>query len=1040
MYKGYFELGGAEIGNTMRAYGYSRSGSCPIHWLKTDHCETISDLTDARPYTLDSIYLAPWYDPDRADESSRFYGVSVIGIDGAEDSTRSAAVVERVDDGGKITGYRHSSREVRVRTFLSAKGQDALSYGMTWLRQTLEPGSCSMHGTACGLADFSYFIDCPPERGDHDTFSAWATVNTNLATNPSFETTGGAVEVRRNLIVDPAPGVGNGWGAGNFGTTGVGTGALVAGATPDGLGSGYVKTWTTASTNNTNASLDMGGSSGTLTNGTPLPASTAYSASLWFRAGVAGTYNFLAIERVDATTNASINTLESKALAAGQWYRFSGTRTSGATVTSVRLSINQVDASVSPIGTTWAAARAMVESVPIIGTYFDGATQVKLRRNLSTNPRLAADATTWGAGSLGATAARVAVSDLPDFAWAFGTASSNLPLSNQGRIFQSAFPVIIGTQYTLSAWVKSSGPGNFYARGDAAGGTGTIQGSVAVVGSSAWQRVSVTFTATEAFARPSLAVTPAGATGSVLMMTGVLLEAAPSMGTYFDGATVNGSIPGMNTAWDGTANASASYMYDADFTTAWAGTANASASLLNGTVVIDSVPGSFAYTSSVISSTQWDSTGTKSLRIIPKGPAAWDSFYQLGGYAATNFIPGKTYTVLAKMRLTGAQTGPLYGNARAIEALTNVAVIAVSNQAPNAAGETILRTTFTVPLGVTWAAVRIWNGAYMGGGDVWVDDLLIVEGAYDGDYFDGSTADPAPPAGIPEPIEQYVWSGTADASTSLDQTRTYVPVPYTDLEYRAQVEPYRRLLHGVACISGPMITQEFKSADESHVAYMVEFTLLAENPFIYTIPKPVPLGAPITGIIQDVPYNLVPYPSMELASGTVEVARNYSLNPSAETDVSSWATVADGTVITTAMTALTRSTTIASVGAASARTAFTATGASTGSPWFGVQQDVAIPDPLKRYSINMWGFAAINSGTAVMGTIAITAFWRAAGATLRTDVIGSMPASGGPLSLANILPPPTATSVIVRAQLNMTSYASGAVVYLYSDALAVTNP
>jgi hypothetical protein len=33
----------------------------------------------------------------------------------------------------------------------------------------------------------------------------------------------------------------------------------------------------------------------------------------------------------------------------------------------------------------------------------------------------------------------------------------------------------------------------------------------------------------------------------------------------------------------------------------------------------------------------------------------------------------------------------------------------------------------------------MWNGALVGGGDVWWDDLIMVQGTYTGDYFDGSS-------------------------------------------------------------------------------------------------------------------------------------------------------------------------------------------------------------------------------------------------------------------------------------------------------------
>ena len=610
-----------EVANSARSYGYGHSADCPISWLKKDQCDTLADLTDALPYTINNITLAPWYDPDRDDVSRRFYGAALLSIDGVEDSTRSAALIERVGDGGKITGYRHGSREIRVRTFLTAKGLDALSYGMMWMRQSLEPGSCGMHDTECGLADMGYFIDCPPKRGYHDTYTDWTSQRSNRVLNPNFEV------------------------------------------------------------NTTNWSAGNGGG-------------VSRDTSL-FHSGIAS-----------------------------------------------------------------------------------------LRLTVGLNP--------------------------PFYA------TTNVSTAS-------------GAVYTASAWVYSTVARNVQIVASP-GGSGTVT----AIAANTWTRVSATFTASS-----------------------------------------------LTTAIQVTA---------------------------------------------------------------------------LTGTAALN-----------------------------------------------------------------------------------IDDVLVESSADVNDYFDGDSIAPPPPAEVPDPISRYRWAGTASNSVSIYETRQWTPVPYTNEEYADQVEPWVRHLHDVACISGPMVTQEMKSSDGMHFGYVVEFTLQAENPFIYSKNKATDLGQPTTAVIQDVTYNLMPYPSMELSSGTVEVARNYAANPSVETDASSWATYVDGTAILTGNVVGSRSTSLASVGTASYRVAFTAPSAGTNG-LFGGQQEVTIPDATLRYSINIWASAASGGGTSSITNLRYFAYWRAAGSTLRTDDLGTQPAGGGPVSVASILPPSGATSVIVRAYATMASWALGAVVYVYLDALNVSNP
>ncbi|QGH76575.1 minor tail protein [Microbacterium phage Antares] len=295
---------------------------------------------------------------------------------------------------------------------------------------------------------------------------------------------------------------------------------------------------------------------------------------------------------------------------------------------------------------------------------------------------------------------------------------------------------------------------------------------------------------------------------------------------------------------------------------------------------------------------------------------------------------------------------------------------------------------------------------------------------------------------LPDGTERrYSWAGAASASASIEESRYSVLRPQTDEEYQASVNGHVRYLHDVAAISGPLIVNTLQAGD--FYAYEVEMVFAAERPWVFGVTRDIELPPTVPLVIQDIPYNLFPAPSAELASGDVVASRNLSTNPSVETNATGWTTVADGAAIVGANVAGARSTALAAVGAASYRALFTAPSASaspTGA-WFGAQQEVAITDPLERHSVNIWAALVPLAGASVPAGIDVQAYWRSAtNVTLRTDSLGVIPNEGGFVSASSILPPPGATSVIIRARGLMTSWANGATVQLFADALAVTVP
>lgn len=165
MWKGYFSLGGLELANTARLLGYARSSGCPAGWFTAEVCDGfLNAIGKDGGYSYLEISDAPWYDPDIPDRSSRFLGVQILSADNISDSTASAPVTQRVTRGARIGRTREASRTTRFTAVLAAEGMDALEYGYAWLQSTLMPGACGAHGTACGVADLGFFLDCPPVR------------------------------------------------------------------------------------------------------------------------------------------------------------------------------------------------------------------------------------------------------------------------------------------------------------------------------------------------------------------------------------------------------------------------------------------------------------------------------------------------------------------------------------------------------------------------------------------------------------------------------------------------------------------------------------------------------------------------------------------------------------------------------------------------------------------------------------------------------------------------------------------------------------
>jgi hypothetical protein len=349
----FLAVGGNEVVNTERSYGYLATADCAVDWLADPECGTIADVEQDEDYTFANIADAPWYDPDVSDVASRFYGLAGINILGLSDSTRSAVVTESNGDGATVSGYRHGSREVRVRAWMTALGTDALEYGMTWLRNVLEPNACGQHGGTCGEADAAFFVDCPPERRVETAYTNWVTEGVNLHPNPSVEA---AVTVSQ-------------WANGNQGTGGVSTGTRVASIGRDG-GYGFRKAWTTGESlaSTFGEIFILGNSAATAA---AASASTSYTASVWFRTNRAGTF-FLRCYPMAGETALPEIAGPPQAVAANTWVRLTLSLTTDPTTTNFLFAVATNTLDQRPSGTTWDVDQFLLEQGLVLRDYYDG--------------------------------------------------------------------------------------------------------------------------------------------------------------------------------------------------------------------------------------------------------------------------------------------------------------------------------------------------------------------------------------------------------------------------------------------------------------------------------------------------------------------------------------------------------------------------------------------------------------------------------------------------------------------------------------------
>ncbi|QJD53259.1 minor tail protein [Microbacterium phage Tempo] len=413
--------------------------------------------------------------------------------------------------------------------------------------------------------------------------------------------------------------------------------------------------------------------------------------------------------------------------------------------------------------------------------------------------------------------------------------------------------------------------------------------------------------------------------------------------------------------------------------------------------------------------------------------------------------PGQEYTLSAWLR--GAPTA---GNFRLfIQWKTSGGSLVAEVSSPNVnLGSSFSRASFTAvaPAGAAYATIQYGRASAQVGDFFDVAGALFEKSSTLQNYFDGET----PATSNPVVQQRHSWVGTADASSSIEESRYSITRPRTPEEYALIINALRRYVHDVAVTSGPIVVATYKSKTGNFYSREVEFTITSERAWVYGMTKELTLAPSLPTVMEDTPYNRIPYPSAELGAGSIVIAKNLADNPSVEVNATNWsttATVVSGSSPNPYLTGA-RSTELAAVGTASYRSRILGNGSTlvSGGAFLFAHNDVALPAGTgRRISLNMWAACLIaaggsstaiqslqvrydflNGGTSIGGAVVF--------GTATTDEL-----SGNAYSITGVAVPAAATAVRVSAvaRVDWASSATGGQnsdIRLYADALTVSVP
>lgn len=547
---------------------------------------------------------------------------------------------------------------------------------------------------------------------------------TNLATNPSFEATGASTTIWSNAATNPS-----------FETTGTNLSVRTNLHTNPNLATATTPGWST---------------------GGPALVRSSFGGKWWVPAA-AGTYTYAAVAgavvgkfygvllRVRGPVG-TVVTLSGTDNVVSQWAVGNGTIPANGELILRGTASRAVAGTAISFGLTPSASTtglfitdAYVEEVPGVGfgptgPYFDGSMTTT---NMAINPRALAATGGWNNNNGGMWDSAFIASGVPTHPQGLTTAIKGS--IKEGQVGASAMSLYNLDGLTTTAVERHIGLWVYVDKPDY-----QITGNANFASQPLPQNVW-TFVRT--------AVPVAGGAHAII---GISKVPGTGYATPEDHAYATGVVSEFGTETPPTS------FYDAlqqDFSYVWSGTANNSSSIQMGVTAAATQQYAPAH---AIQSSDWAASGTKSVRVIPRATDNPVSIVYLPGTGTVGYgiQPNKTYTALIKARMLAPQStvnGSLYGDARRL-VWQGAGTLIKSDPFPNEAGVHEIRFTFTTPAETTTSWLYAVNGARFGGGDVWFDDFLIVEGTYTGPYFDGNTANTADLT--------YAWSGTAHASTT----------------------------------------------------------------------------------------------------------------------------------------------------------------------------------------------------------------------------------------------------------------------------------
>ncbi|WP_280475969.1 sugar transferase [Nocardia farcinica] len=179
MFRGWLQLGDAELTNTSRLIAHARPG-VPQSWEEAQaQCSCANDYVQYDdswpglqaflgddPYT---ILNAPWYDP-QLPQSRELMGFWVTAVEGFGATPVDRQVADAICSGGVVGPHRDQHRQLRVEVSIVGCTNAGAEYGREWLACRLRDGT-ALAGTTLE------FLAAHPENSAADPATLRRTMN-----------------------------------------------------------------------------------------------------------------------------------------------------------------------------------------------------------------------------------------------------------------------------------------------------------------------------------------------------------------------------------------------------------------------------------------------------------------------------------------------------------------------------------------------------------------------------------------------------------------------------------------------------------------------------------------------------------------------------------------------------------------------------------------------------------------------------------------------------------------------------------------------